>query len=178
MTLDVFGQHIAAWQPFFITLAGMAATLAGLLFVAISLHPANKHEEAKLNLRRLAEHTFADLVQVLFLSMFFIAPGQLPSFYATATILTVAFGLREPARRLWDAWRDHTNATHRGHFIRRLWMSLLGRAFVCMGGIMLFLYHDSGAAVEQDMVFVFSGSLVLLIAAMRNAWFLLLQEAT
>jgi hypothetical protein len=177
MTLEVFDQHLAAWQPFFITLAGIGATLAGLLFVAISLHPANKHEEAKLNLRRLAEHTFADLVQVLFLAVFFIAPGQRPSFYATATILTVVLGLREPARRLWEALRDHDHAIHREHIIRRLWMSILGRAFLCAGGVALFLAHDSAFAVEQDMILIFSGSLVLLIAAMRNAWFLMLQEA-
>jgi MFS family permease len=174
--LDAFQQHIAAWQPFFITLAGIGATLAGLLFVAISLHPANKHEEAKINLRRLAEHTFADLVQVLFLSMFFIAPGQLPSFYASSIILTVAMGMLGPAKRLLEAWRDRDHTIHREHFIRRMRMSVMGRGFVFLGAVMLFIYHDTGADVEKDMILVFSGSLVLLIAAMRNAWFLILQE--
>lgn len=33
-------QSIAqAWQPFFMTLAGASATLAGLVFIAVSLHP-------------------------------------------------------------------------------------------------------------------------------------------
>ncbi|HEY1771999.1 MAG TPA: hypothetical protein VGH91_02275 [Gammaproteobacteria bacterium] len=175
--MDVFAQHIAAWQPFFITLAGMAATLAGLLFVAISLHPANKHEETKLNLRRLAEHTFADLVLALFLGVFFIVPGQAPSFYSVAIVLVVAFGLREPVRRLWEAWRDRAHDSHREHYIRRLGLSMVGRGLLCWGGVTLFLYHDTGHAIENDMGYIFSGSVVLLIAAMRNAWFLLLQEA-
>jgi hypothetical protein len=176
--LDAFQQHIAAWQPFFITLAGIGATLAGLLFVAISLHPVDKYGEAKVNLRRLAEHTFADLVQVLFLGMFFIAPGQLPSFYASSIILTVILGMSGPARRLLEAWRDRDHTIHREHFIRRMRMSIMGRGFVFLGGVMLFISHDTGAATEQDMILIFSGSLVLLIAAMRNAWFLILQEET
>ena len=177
MNLDAFAQHIAAWQPFFITLAGIGATLAGLLFVAISLHPANQDEGARINLRRLAEHTFADLVQVLFLGLFFIVPGQPPSFYSIAIVLTVSFGLREPIRRMWDAWRDRAHDTHREHYMRRLWLSMIGRGLLCWGGVTLFLYHDSGNAMENDMEFIFSGSVVLLIAAMRNAWFLMLQEA-
>ncbi len=102
--MDAFAQHIAAWQTFFITLAGMGATLAGLLFVAISLHPANQDEGAKTNLRRLAEHTFADLVQVLFIGVCFAAPGQPAAIYAITSVMIVVLGVRDPARRLWETW--------------------------------------------------------------------------
>ena len=125
--MDVFSQAIVAWQPFFNTLAEVCATLAGLLFVAISLHPANKDAGAKTNLRRLAEHTFSDLLQVLFVGIFFSVPGQAPSFYAACAVAIVASGLRDPLRRLWETWRDRANATHRDHFIRRVGLSLLGR---------------------------------------------------
>ena len=176
--MDAFAQHIAAWQSFFITLAGMGATLAGLLFVAISLHPANKDEDAKTNLRRLAEHTFADLVQVLFIGVCFAAPGQPPTFYAMACIAVVVLGARDPAQRLWETWHDRTHSTHRQHFIRRVGLSLLGRTLLCIGGVMLYLYHGTGLDVEQAMMYLFSGSLVLLIAGMRNAWYLMLHETT
>src|ERR1700742_4822177 len=138
MILEAFDQHIVAWQPFFITLAGIGATLAGLLFVAISLHPANKNEEAKVNLRRLAEQAFADLVQVLFLGLCFIVPAQSPSFYSFATILTVALWMQDPVRRMWEAWRDRDHTTHRGHYLRRLRLSLLGRGLLFVGGVFLF----------------------------------------
>ena len=39
-TLDAFTQQMGAWQRCCITLARVYATLAGLLFVAVSLHPA------------------------------------------------------------------------------------------------------------------------------------------
>ena len=175
--MDAFAQHIAAWQTFFITLAGMGTTLAGLLFVAISLHPANQDEGAKTNLRRLAEHTFADLVQVLFIGVCFAAPGQPAAIYAITSVLIVVLGVRDPARRLWETWQDRTHSTHRQHFIRRVGLSLLGRGLLLTGGIMLYLYHATGGEVQGDMMYFFGGSLVLLISAMRNAWFLMLQEA-
>ncbi len=43
---------------------------------------------------------------------------------------------------------------------------------------MLYLYHATDGEVQGDMMYFFGGSLVLLISAMRNAWFLMLQEAT
>jgi hypothetical protein len=175
--LDAFTQTFAAWQTFFITLAGIGATLAGLLFVAISLHPANQDEGAKTNLRRLAEHTFADLVQVLFIGVCFAAPGEMPVFYAIASLAIVSLGSRDPARRLWEALNDRAHSTHREHFIRRVGLSLLGRGLLLIGGIMLYFQHSTGAQVEGDMMWFFSGSLILLISAMRNAWFLVLQEA-
>jgi hypothetical protein len=176
-TLDAFTQTFAAWQTFFIALAGIGATLAGLLFVAISLHPANKDVAAKTNLRRMAEHTFADLVQVLFIGVCFAAPGQIPLFYAIVSLVIVVAGVREPARRLWETWRDQTHDVHRKHFMRRLGLSLLGRGLLLAGGVMLYLFHGTGPQVEQAMMFFFSGGLVLLISGMRNAWFLILQEA-
>ena len=176
--MDDFLKQLQAWQPFFITLAGVSATLAGLLFVAVSLHPARQDEGARTNLRRLAEHTFADLVQVLFIGVFFAVPGQPPGFYGFSMVAITGMGLREPLRRLLETWRDRDHVTHRRHFINRLGLSLLGRALLCVGGISLIFSHATAAQVESAMSYVFSGSVVLLIAAMRNAWFLILQEAT
>lgn len=175
--MDAFTQQMGAWQTFFITLAGMGTTLAGLLFVAISLHPANQDEAAKTNLRRLADHTFADLVQVLFIGVCFAAPGQPPAFYAMVSVAIVVAGTRDPALRLWEAWHDRNQSIHRRHFIRRVGLSLLGRALLCIGGVTLYLHNSTGPEVEQAMMLMFSGSLVLLIAGMRNAWYLILQEA-
>lgn len=175
--MDAFTQHMAAWQPFFITVATVCATLAGLLFVAISLHPANRDEAGKINLRRLAEHTFSDFLLVLFIGLFFSVPGEPPQFYALATVVIVAAGIREPAQRVLEAWRDRGHATHRMYFLRRVGPSLLGRVLLLIGSASLYLHRADGTQVEQDMLWFFSGSLVPLIAAMRNAWFLILQEA-
>ena len=146
--MDASIQHMAAWQPFFITLATVCATLAGLLFVAISLHPANKDEAGKTNLRRLAEHTFADFLLVLFVGLFFSVPGEPPQFYALSTVLILAAGIREPARRVLEARRDRDHTTHRAHFLRRVGPSLLGRALLLLGSVMLYLHHAGGIGIH------------------------------
>ena len=169
-----FSQTIAAWQPFFITLAGICATLAGLLFVAVSLHPDRSHEAGRTHLKNLAHHTFADFVQVLFVGVFFSVPLEKASFYGVSTVLIVIIGLRQLATRAVQTWQSSHDEPFRGHFLKRLGLSILGRAFLLTGAsLLLFGPPDHG---QDDMTFIFSGTLVLLMAGLRNAWFLLLRE--
>jgi hypothetical protein len=174
--METFSQQMGAWIPFFTTLAVLCATLAGLLFVALSLHVAVLKAEGGVNLRRLAQQTFGDFVQVLFIGTFFIVPLPNAGFFGVAALLIVVLGLKESAGRVWQAWRDRGHAAHRGYFIRRFAMSLIGRALLVAGGLGLLLNADSTAALRQDLLFVFSGSMALMIAALRNAWFLLVHE--
>lgn len=171
-----FYRLIAAWQPFFISLAAISATLVGLLFVAISLHPNGSDPGNKANLRRLAQHTFADFVQVLFVGFCFSVPKMVPTFYGAAMLLIVAVSLQPVWAQLSAAWRDRSHALHRQHLLRRLSLSLLGRVLLLVGAGELLVRQPTLDSVQQSVFFVFSGSVVLLISAMRNAWFLLMQE--
>ncbi|MGA9852463.1 MAG: hypothetical protein WBR15_05970 [Gammaproteobacteria bacterium] len=171
-----FYRLIVAWQPFFISLAAISATLVGLLFVAISLHPGGSDPGGKANLQRLAQHTFADFVQVLFVGFFLSVPEMVPTFYGAAMLLIVAVSLRPVWVQLSAAWRDRIHAPHRQHLLRRLGLSLLGRVLLLVGAGELLLLQPNLGTVRQSVFFVFSGSVVLLISAMRNAWFLLLQD--
>lgn len=171
-----FSQEIVAWQPFFITLASVCATLAGLLFVAVSLHPDRAHEKDKAHLRNLAHHTFGDFLQVLFVGIFYAVPLANADFYAMANITIVIAGMKELVPRLVHAWRSAEDEPHRAYFLRRVGLSLLGRAFLLATALMFVFGPLDHVQVWNDMMFVFSGSLVLLISGLRNAWYLLLQE--
>jgi hypothetical protein len=174
--METFSQQLGAWQPFFTTLAMLCATLAGLLFVALSLHAASLRGDSRANLRRLAQLSFGDFVQVLFIGTFFIVPLVKPEFFGIVTVMIVAVGMRELVGRFLEAWRDRAHAEHRSYIIRRMGLSLLGRLMLLSGGVGLLLWHDTRPDLLQDLMFVFSGSVVLLIAALRNAWFLLIHE--
>lgn len=171
-----FAHVIGAWQPFFITLAGVCATLAGLLFVALSLHAGALRDAGNANLRRLAQLTFGDLVQILFVGMFYSVPLAPASFYGMATLLIVALGIPDLGGKLLEALRDRQHSQHRLYIFRRLGAAVLGRTLLVVGAVGLLRQHDDAQLIWQDLLFVFSGSVALLIAAMRNAWFLLMRE--
>ncbi len=171
-----FAQQIAAWQPYFATLAAACATLVGLLFVALSLQTGILRDEGKTNLHRLAHHTFGDFVQVLFIGVFYVVPVPVPTFFGIATVMIVAFGLPELGRRFLEAWHDRDHKLHRSHIMHRLLLSCIGRGLLALGGLGLLLQHAGSEQVSEDLMFVFSGSVSLLISGLRNAWFLLIQE--
>ncbi len=174
--MQEFYRQLATWQPFFIGLAALCATLVGLLFVALSLHEHRPDKESKTNLRRLAQHTFADFVQVLFVGLFFSVPEMTPGFFGIGTVLIVGFGLRQIGARLLEAWRDRAHALHRHHVMRRLVLSLVGRALLLAAGLTLLLPKPDADIIRQSLLLVFSGSEVLLISALSNAWFLFTEQ--
>ena len=53
-SVDADPQLIAGWQPFFAVSAGAAAALAGLLFVALSIHAREIAEHPPFRYRALA----------------------------------------------------------------------------------------------------------------------------
>lgn len=171
-----FSQEIVAWQPFFITLASVCATLAGLLFVAVSLHPERAREQGKVHLKNLGNHTFADFLQVLFIGLFYSVPLAKAAFYGIATLCIVGVGVRQLIPRLMHAWHGAKDEPHRAYFISRVGLSLLGRLLLLAGGASFLLDPQQHADIWNDLMFVFSGCLVLMISGLRNAWFLLLEE--
>jgi hypothetical protein len=66
--------ELVAWQSFFATLAAATATLAGLLFVALSLNlellMRDEHQHAK----RVATQTFAMFLYVLIVALLLLMP--------------------------------------------------------------------------------------------------------
>jgi|HubBroStandDraft_5_1064220.scaffolds.fasta_scaffold31747_2 hypothetical protein len=171
-----FAKELAAWQPLFTTEAAVCATLAGLLFVALSLHAGSLRDAENTNLRRLGEHTFADFILVLFVALFFLVPSATPRVLSEILFLIVAVGSKPFLRVFAQALHDHEARLHRQYLLKRLGLSLLARALLLAGAVSLFLAHDEHVEIMQDLMFVFSGTTVLLIAATRNAWFLLVHE--
>src|SRR5215472_4580574 len=136
--MQEFGQELLAWQPYFITLASVCATLAGLLFVAVSLHPDRAHEQGKVHLKSLAHNTFGDFLQVLFIGIFYAVPLAPPSFYSLATLCIVVSGIKELVLRVMHAWRGAKDEPHRVYFLKRVGLSLLGRVLLLAGAASFF----------------------------------------
>lgn len=162
-----FSQLISEWQTFYFALGTAAATLTGLLFVAVSLHLEQFAGTAHPKLRAIAFKTLVGFVNLLFVSLYFLVPRPTPFLLAAALILTaliaaVILGRETPLdraviRRTWG-WR------------RFFWRFALPE--IAQGGIVLvavLLYFEQTAALPWMVPLV----VVLLGANVLNAWDLL-----
>src|SRR6476661_7307571 len=82
-----FSQVLLPWQTFYFTLAGAAATLTGLLFVAVSLHLARVMDKNRAELRLLAAQTFVNFIFLLLAALYFLIPY--PDSWGLALALTI-----------------------------------------------------------------------------------------
>lgn len=74
--MESFNDQLTKWQPFFATVAGVAATLAGLLFVALSINRETITARVNRHLLRLARRAFADFIFALFIAIIFLIPAH------------------------------------------------------------------------------------------------------
>lgn len=168
-------EVFVAWLPFFTTLTVAGATLAGLLFVALSLHVSALRREENVNLRHLAQHTFGNFVSVLFVGLFFIVPAAGTVFYGITAIVTVTFGLSYMINRFFSVLRERDNPLYRRYYLRHTLWSFVAYLLILLGGIGLLLVHDA-QSVYYAVLMVFIGAAMMLMWAMRNSWYLLAHE--
>jgi hypothetical protein len=89
--MESFNDLLIRWQPFFTAGAGVAATLAGLLFVSLSINRDRIAAPENHVLLRLAQRSFGDLIFTLFISLMFLVPNHhpygliIPLFFIAAT---------------------------------------------------------------------------------------------
>ncbi|MCC7025175.1 MAG: hypothetical protein IT338_20245 [Thermomicrobiales bacterium] len=80
-----FGAQFGEWHEFFATLAGIAGTLTGLLFVALGLNPAIMADTSPAGQRVLAGQTFHSLIVLLLIGLM----GLVPDDSGTALMITL-----------------------------------------------------------------------------------------
>jgi hypothetical protein len=78
------------WFGFYAVAGGAAATLMGLLFVAVSMNAAVILNETHAHQRRLAEQAFQNYVVVLLVSLIALFPSLSPSEFGFAALLVTA----------------------------------------------------------------------------------------
>ncbi len=81
-----FAATVDQWNTFFSVSAGIAATLVGLLFVALALNPSIMADDGPAGLRVWSGQTFHSFLMVLTLSLIAIIPDD------SAITLTIALG--------------------------------------------------------------------------------------
>lgn len=174
--MDSSANVFNAWQTYFMTLSAVCATLAGLLFVALSLHAASLSKPENANLRHLAQLTFGNFISILFIGMFYIVPYAGLVFYGMATVVTVGFGATYLFARLRKVMKDEANRPFRDYLLKRSVMGLVAYAVMLLGGVGMLLNPVNVTTVYYLVLAVFIGVTTMLMSAMRNSWYLLAHE--
>ena len=84
---------LAAWHEFFAAVAGVAATLVGLLFVALALNPAVMADDGPAGLRTWAGQTFHNFLMVLVVALILLIPDTGPVGLGLPLVLLAGWGV-------------------------------------------------------------------------------------
>jgi hypothetical protein len=111
-----FSQVVERWHDFYFALAGIAATLVGLLFVVVSLKRDVLRIPRFADLTNLVELTFNNFLALTLFALLFLAPGQTRQGISIPVIVISLAMLVSNFREIRDANR------HAEHPIRQILM--------------------------------------------------------
>jgi hypothetical protein len=170
MTSEAFIQLVREWQNFYFMLGGAAATLTGLLFVALTLGAQRMQNAGNVNLHAFVTPTYAYFVSVLVVAALMLVPGL------SAAALSGGVGLLAlilGSYALYVLWqllheRKGTKPLDLQHWLTLFALPLLS-ALLLLGAAWLL---PAGAAAA--LFLVAGGVAALLLISLRNAWYLML----
>jgi hypothetical protein len=162
-------MHI--WSEFYVVTGGMAATLLGLLFVAVSINATTILNEAHGDSRRLAEQAFQNYVAVLLVSLLALFPSLAISEFGLITLVLTTGSAIWVLVRLYLTLIKPYDASSRRRALRRAVLSLIGFGMLSFATLRMALkIGDSRNLLAASMM-------ILLLAATRASWELLLRIA-
>ena len=170
--MDTFNAALRAWQNFYFMIGGAAATLAGLMFVALSLAQHLINEQTRDQMR-----IFATPSIIYFVSVLLIAGTMLVPIFTPEVLAVIAFvcGLVGTVRAGRIALRLAEAARRNSDFTLSDWLSqvigpVVGYACLPLAALFLVVIPQWTAA----LVFVLLATLVLLLSAIGNTWSLVM----
>jgi len=167
--LDQFSEQLREWQIFYSTVSLASVTLAGLLFVSLSLHGESLRRHKDSLQMRLARGSFGDFLYVLMLGLVFLVPHQAPFGLAIALFVLGAargFGI---ARQALGTRRRNAPRGARLDVLREIALPALAALGLIIIGV---------EVLRGDYLSIYG--LVLVVAALLataswNAWLILVE---
>jgi hypothetical protein len=162
---------MTAWHEFYSVVAGVAATLLGLLFVSVSLNAETILGSGNKHAKRLAEQAFQNYLGVLLIALLVLVPGISDRDLGFSMLcLSLAWGAWvlvrafQSARALaWDASRIV--------LMRRFFAPAVG----C--GLLIYAGYKMVTGNGDVRISIAAGVMVLLLSATAVAWDLLIKIA-
>lgn len=167
--MDTFAQAVEGWHDFYLMIGTAAATLVGLLFVSLSLNVDVITRETNADLRVLAAQTFTSFLNVVMLAVLFLIPSQAPQGLGLPLLGISGYGLYETVGRFLKTRRARPRAWDRGGVARRFAVPTLCFVTLTIIAVSVLLGQTGG------LYWLVPVMILLIVAASRNAWNLLLQ---
>jgi hypothetical protein len=162
-----FADQIATWQAFFTTVAGLAATLAGLLFVGLGLNPRIMAPDGTPGMRVLAAQTFHHFLVLLVIALVALAPTETARPLAITLLVVGVQGIVRVVLDLRRARRDHDP---RWGFLQALTRSVWSAVAYAL---CLWLAVDLWDGVTEALGNIVIVVILLLLHVSINCWDLL-----
>jgi hypothetical protein len=160
-----------AWFQFYTVIGAAAATLLGLLFVAVSMNAATALGEGHEGSKRLAEQAFQNYLAVLLVALLALFPRMGTSTFGFVTLsLTAGWGVWVLVR-FYLALARPTDHESRLFALRRHLSSVIGF------GILIVTAFRMAMGYGDDHNLFASGALILLFSATLVSWELLIRIA-
>jgi hypothetical protein len=125
---------LAAWHDFFAAVAGAAATLVGLLFVALALNPAVMADDGPAGLRTWAGQTFHNFLMVLVVALVALVPDAGPVGFGLPLLVLGGWGVARVAGDARRVRRDPAPEWHGRGVLTRFAAPLAGYAIAVWVG--------------------------------------------
>jgi len=167
--MDAFAQAVEAWHDFYIMVGTAAATLIGLLFVSLSLNASVIRRKSNADLRALAAQTFGNFLSVLMFAVVFLIPSQVPEGLGLPLVAVGGFQLYNTVSRLLEARRMGPRVWGRRGLTLRYVIPGVCFATLMIIAASVLLGRTGG------LYWLVPVMILLLVAASRNAWDLLMR---
>jgi hypothetical protein len=158
---------LAAWHDFFAAVAGVAATLVGLLFVALALNPAVMADHGPAGLRTWAGQTFHSFLMVLVFALVVLIPEPGSLGLGLPLLVLGIWGVVRVATDARQVRSDPDPEWHGRSVLTRFASPLAGYAIAVWVGIQIL--RGDADAVGWLVATVF----LLMMSAAGNCWDLL-----
>jgi hypothetical protein len=162
---------------FYVVSAGAAATLVGLLFVAVQIGPPLTTRGAITRRHAMARSTFAVFAVLFALSLYLLLPYQPTNVRAEVAIAAGAVGVFRAIRTWLPVWADKLQ----GRIEFRLWQTawlligpIIAYVFIAIAGIEQLLVADP-TAIDKGVTPWF---ILLFVIGIRNSWNLLVEGSS
>ena len=162
-----FAEQIGEWSGFYTTVAGLAGTLVGLLFVGLGLNPRIIGAGGPAGMRVLAAETFHNFLVVLVIALMALVPDDTARSLAITLLIVGVQGIIRVALDLRRARGDPDPHWRALHSLTRYVSPVVAY------GLCLWLGSDLWDGRSEVLGSIVVVVFLLLLSATSNCWDLL-----